>query len=366
MLCGAFFFDCYAMSMPLLEDGTPIKFHYECSDIPASYEVFFAGVTTLENFYIETHLLGVACRDLRVRIPGSEYCFNTIEFFFYDSTEILYTSFCANHNTKVSSLAGEIETLIVDGVNKNGEKIFNDNFKDFILRGVQITHHDDELKKGGLRHFLEYNMQQDYSQGLLKTNGPKLEYFLQSKLPKKSDNIMEKVDNKPVQLRALMEQSSGFMAEKKKLNNKTVQMKELPKQSVNITEEKNTIDNKMALLFNVELHYGYKDLHLYSQKFYKHKTSLLEFICNASLVDRSNYGAVAFIISGADDSLIRLTFSSMGFSQRVYIAMLDSTKISPFIQEICNELSVVNMKAPLENYFLENVELFRIKEKHKF
>jgi hypothetical protein len=158
-----------ATELCLLKEGTPIKFYYGCSDVPTSYEVFYSG-DTLGYFHDEMELLGAACRDLRVLIPNSKYRFNLVTFFFFGCGNHICVPFNANHLTKVSSLANEIESFMDD------DEFFRDFFRNFLLKGIEIIDYDKEVDKRGLGGFLQYNTEQDNPHGIVqrKPLDPKL------------------------------------------------------------------------------------------------------------------------------------------------------------------------------------------------
>ncbi|MDR3187453.1 MAG: hypothetical protein LBT63_03445 [Holosporaceae bacterium] len=301
-------FDCTAMDPPILEEGTPIKFHYGCSDIKASYEVFFARDTTLKGFYEEMLLLGGACRDLRVLIPGSDCAFNMVEFFFYERPG-LYTSFCANHNTKVSSLAGEIAKLLVLGVDEDEEEIFDHNLENSTLGGVKVTYHDNELKKGGLGHFLQYNMQQNHT--------------LDGDIPEKTGRIpavKDKPDYKPTPPKGLV--TSG----------------------------------------PVELYYGYSNFFRRQKKFCINETSLRDFIDEIVLINNSNFGVELFVNEELDNWLMRFTFSPRNIPSEIYVPIISGVKAVSFIMRVKSQLCEMGPMIPLENYFLKRAESFSPKK----
>jgi hypothetical protein len=147
-----------------LQERVPIKFYYGCSDIPTMlYQVFYTG-DTLGFFYDEIRLTGSSSyRDLRVKIPGSDYRFNLVRYRFHTCSGFINVSYCANHDSKVSSFADEIGQHIDDN-----DEVTRNFLRDFILTGVEIINYDKEVKKYGLRQFLQTNMLQDYSNGNVK------------------------------------------------------------------------------------------------------------------------------------------------------------------------------------------------------
>ncbi|MDR3187452.1 MAG: hypothetical protein LBT63_03440 [Holosporaceae bacterium] len=183
VLCCVFRLACFSMDFSILEDGTPIRFYYGCSDLRESYQVFHSG-DTLGFFYDETKLLGSCHRDLRVLMQNSECSLNAIEFFFCYS-EHFSVYFCANNKSRVSSLSSKIEDLI----NVDTECVKNFYRETFKLRGKKEIYFDKPLKECGSLSFLKNYITCDDSCGIVKQHNLLEDYdygFPKNKIRKKN------------------------------------------------------------------------------------------------------------------------------------------------------------------------------------
>jgi hypothetical protein len=120
-------------------------------------------------------------------MPGSDYRFNSVEFFFYPRDCIFsgcipedcvnYISFCANHGSKVSSLASEVS-----------RPLHNDkSLAAFVLKAMKVVYYDEKVKEVGLGRFLQLNTQEQYNCGVVKHN----EFNSEIPFRKSSDNSVE-------------------------------------------------------------------------------------------------------------------------------------------------------------------------------